>query len=70
MAVLDWLDDSGSPALWIIGVYPLLILLLGVTCCTNMTRLVQNLPLVPTDPAETREPKGAAAEDTLSWRST
>ncbi|KIX08684.1 uncharacterized protein Z518_03341 [Rhinocladiella mackenziei CBS 650.93] len=63
MAVLGWLDDSRNPTLWVIVVYPLLIVLLNIACQLKMDRLIQSLPLVVNDSTSTREEKSSAHRD-------
>ncbi|OAG34814.1 hypothetical protein AYO21_11028 [Fonsecaea monophora] len=65
MSILDWLDDTKNPTLWIIAIYPLMIVLLGLVCQFRMTHLVESIPLAPDEePKKTEESERPTPDDT------
>lgn len=58
--MLDRLNDSDHPVLWILVIYPLLVVVLFLFYSLHVSRLVEALPLVLEDPGDAREESSAA----------
>jgi len=61
--MLDWLDDSRHPILWMLIIYPNLIIILYLFYCLTLSRLIEDLPLVLKDPIGAKG-ESSATKDT------
>lgn len=63
--MLDWLKDSRHPIVWILVIYPHLIILLYLFYFSKLQRMVKDLPLVMEEPVDAREESSTAKETSL-----
>jgi len=66
MAVSGWLDDSRNPTLWTITIYPLLIILLHISCHLKMNGMIHGLPLAREDSTDRSKDEYPITEDASS----